>query len=236
MAYVQGVLGEVKICILIPIHNEAVTIGSLVQALKAKNLDVFVVDDGSQDASGAIAQKEGALVLANKIKQGKGRSLQKGFATILQQDYDGVILMDGDGQHDVDDIEKFLKKAHEDKRSIIAGNRMGNSKNMPLLRYLTNRGMSSLISWVCRQHIPDTQCGYRYIPCEILRQISFECGDFEIESEILIKSSRAGFHVHSIPVKTIYCNEKSKINPFKDTIRFFAYFIKEMGSRNDTRE
>ena len=91
--------------------------------------------------------------------------------------------------------------------------------------------MSSLISFACRNSIADTQCGYRYINCDILKQIQFSSDDFEIETEILMKAAKKGYPIYSVPIKTIYRDEKSKIHPFKDTIRFVNYFIKEIFSK-----
>ena len=87
--------------------------------------------------------------------------------------------------------------------------------------------MSGLISSVCRQRIPDSQCGYRYIAAPILRKISLLSSDFEIESEVLIQASKNGFKIYSVPIKTIYRGECSKINPIIDTFRFIVYIIRE---------
>ena len=98
---------------------------------------------------------------------------------------------------------------------------------MPLVRLLVNRIMSAMISGVCRQRVPDTQCGFRYIGRRPLQEIKLSCKDFEIESEVLIEASHKGFKIYSVPIKTIYSNEVSKINPFVDTIRFFVYIIRQ---------
>ena len=217
-----------KICILIPVLNESKSIGSIIEILKAQGFDIVVVDDGSTDGSGGIASQKGAVVLRNEHRQGKGASLQKGFDYIASRHYEGVITMDGDGQHDIADIGKFVEMAVRYKTCVITGDRMTSAKGMPLVRYLTNRFMSVLISWACRQSIPDTQCGYRYISCDILRQIHFYSQAYEIETEILMKSSKKGFKIYSVPVKTIYRGEKSHINPLRDTFRFIIYFVKEI--------
>ena len=220
-----------KVCVVIPVHNEAKAIGHLVKGIKEKSLDAIVIDDGSQDQSGILAQKEGAIVLTNEERQGKGRSLQRGFDQILKSDYWGVITMDGDGQHSVADLDIFLQRIQENPRCIITGNRMNDIKNMPLIRNLTNRFMSGLISLLCRQSIPDSQCGFRYIPKELLTQIRLTSHDFEIESEVLIKASKRGLKILSVPVQTIYRDEKSKVNPFLDTIRFIIYIFRETFSK-----
>ncbi len=247
MADVPGVLGEkcysvgisrrligigrnMKTCVLIPVHNEVRTIGYLVQKIKKKNLDVVVVDDGSQDNSGQAAKENGAFVLKHQAKLGKGYSLREGFLYAIQNNYDGVITMDGDGQHDVDDLGQFVNQSQKNDGCIITGNRMNNSRGMPFVRFLTNRIMSGILSLMCRQNIPDSQCGYRYISTRVLKDIDLTCDDFEIESEVLIKASKKGFKIYSVPVKTIYEDEYSKIHPVHDTIRFITYLIKESKS------
>lgn len=234
MAHVSTILGslKMKICILIPVLNESRTIGFLVEQLRQRGLDCLVIDDGSTDRSGMIAKEKGAVVISHQEKQGKGASLKEGFEYILKNNFDAVIAMDGDGQHAVEDLDPFLRAAEENPRRVITGNRMSNAKNMPRVRYLTNRFMSSLISFVCKQKVPDTQCGYRYIHRDILNILKLRSNDFEIESEILIQASRKDFQIHSVPIKTIYQDETSQIHPFKDTVRFIIYFTKELFSRD----
>ncbi|MDP8213194.1 MAG: glycosyltransferase family 2 protein [Candidatus Zapsychrus exili] len=217
-----------KVCILIPVFNESKTIGQVVDGLKKKNHDVFVVDDGSTDNSGDIAKNNGAFVIRNENKSGKGYSIRRGFNRIVSEKYDGVIILDGDGQHNVNDVDKFLDKVNGNKDIIVVGNRMNDSRDMPFIRYLTNKFMSALISSVCKQTIPDTQCGYRYVGCDVLDKISLSCDEFEFETEILIKAAKKYTKISSVVIETIYRNEVSKINPFKDTIRFIIYFLKEI--------
>ncbi len=220
-----------RICILIPAHNEAQAIGGLVEKLRAMSLDVVVVDDGSSDNTGAIAVAGGAYVIPVSPCGGKGNALRKGFAYIQDSGYDALIMMDGDGQHAVEDVPKFIERFKTSNASIINGDRMGNRGEMPFVRLCTNKFMSCMISVVCRQKIKDTQCGFRLISCAVLRSIKLTSTNFEIESEILIKASRKGFKIDAVPVKTIYENEQSKIRPVKDTIRFFKYLARELTNR-----
>lgn len=229
MADVQGVLDQVNVCILIPVYNERKEIGRLVESLKQKNFDVVIIDDGSTDDSGKAAREQGAIVIRHDQKQGKGRSLRDGFDFILKEKkYDGVVTIDGDGQHDIGDIAQFLVKAQEYPGSIITGTRMANPQGMPLIRLLTNRFMSGVISFLCRQKVPDTQCGFRLISVSVLKLLKLTCDDFQIETEVLIKAAKSGFQIYSVPIKTIYRGEASKINPVLDTFRFLVYIIKEM--------
>jgi len=215
-----------KRCALIPSYNEAKNIGAVTRELKSLGLTAYVVDDGSTDDTAGIAASQGAVVIAHTKNQGKGASLIEGFDRILKEGFDAVLIMDGDGQHATDDIDNFFKKMTETGADIVIGNRMLDTASMPALRNITNRIMSRIISNMCGQEIPDTQCGFKLIKRNVLENIKFEFSNFEIESEILLRAARKGFKIESVPVKTVYQDETSKIKPIFDTIRFLYFLIK----------
>ncbi len=217
-----------SIVIVIPAHNEATAIGPLVKSVRALGYDVIVIDDGSVDGTGERAQSEGALVLKSGQKSGKGKALRLGFEQALKGDYTAVIAMDGDGQHAPSDIHLFVACFQNTGAQVVNGNRMHDPQGMPPLRLATNAFMSWIISLVCRQRIKDTQCGFRLMAVEVLRKIQLECSDFEIETELLVKASRAGFMIASVDIQSIYRDEISKIRPLHDTARFIRYMAKEM--------
>lgn len=221
-----------KTCVIIPTYNESKAIAGLVRQIHEQNLEVVVVDDGSQDNTSQIARDNGATVLRNETNQGKGAALIKGFNYVLNKDFDAIIAMDGDGQHLTTEIPFFIRLAEFSDTAIVIGNRMQQRKNMPLVRVLTNKFMSWLISYVAGQKIPDTQCGFRLIKTEVLEKLKLSTSKYETESEIIIKASRLGFKIESVPIKTIYEGEKSQINPLVDTLRFFKYILREIINKN----
>ncbi len=223
-----------NVCVLIPAHNEAKQIGRLVKEVRSRGLVVVVIDDGSVDGTAAIAKTQGAEVIQNDPRRGKGFSLKRGFGYAMEKGFDGVIAMDGDGQHDPEDLEQILAAAQATPRSVVNGTRMRDTKDMPLVRRVTNRFMSWMISRIGGQKIEDTQCGYRYVSGDILKEITLTANDFEIETEILLKSCKAGYPIISVPIKTIYRDEKSNIRPIKDTIRFFAYLWRELRAKKNS--
>lgn len=197
----------------------------MIDQIKTKGLDVVVIDDGSVDQTAGIAFCSGADVLKNKENMGKGASLKEGFRYILKKDYDAVVTMDGDGQHSPEDIIHFIEKAASSEADIIIGNRMTACENMPFLRRLTNRIMSFIISRLCRQDIPDSQCGFRLIKRQVIEEMDPVSANYEIESEMIIEARRRGFKICSIPVQTIYGQEISQIHPVIDTLRFLKFIF-----------
>jgi hypothetical protein len=86
---------------------------------------------------------------------------------------------------------------------------------------MTNRFMSWLLSRKMKQYVPDTQSGYRLYRCDALEGVAVGSERFAAESEILLALAARGVRMESVPIRVIYRDEKSKINPFRDTLRFF---------------
>ena len=215
-----------KVGILIPAYNEATRIGQLVKTIKSSGFLPIVIDDGSTDGTAEKAEVNGAKIIRHKQNLGKGASIKTGFEHMLAEGYDAILIMDGDGQHSPDDIRKFIDLGNKHRNIMVVGNRMNDTRNMPLDRKLTNMFMSFIMSFICGQKIPDSQCGFRLISRELVKNIKIESSRFEVESEILFKASRAGAKILSAPIETLYQKETSQINPFWDTCRFILFLLK----------
>ncbi|MCK4244097.1 MAG: glycosyltransferase family 2 protein [Candidatus Omnitrophica bacterium] len=214
-----------KVAVVIPAHNEETAIGKLIKDLQGKVNKVIVVNDGSTDSTAKEAENKGAVVLHHQKRRGKGEALKTGFNYILENEYQAVITMDGDGQHLPSEVHKFVETFEKgpDNIGMIIGLRRREIGRMPLDRLLTNWFTSSAVSFFAHQRIPDSQCGFRLIRREALKGIKLLTSHFDTESEILVKIARKGFQILSIPIKTVYQEEKSKIDPFVDTLRFFKF-------------
>jgi len=211
---------------LIPSFNEAKAIGGLVARLQSSGISAYVVDDGSRDETASIARGSGATVIVHRENRGKGASLRDGFARIVADGYGFILVMDGDGQHDPDDMPLFFEKMAVPDVGIVAGNRMSDTRSMPLLRVVVNRLMSLLISAVIGQRVPDTQCGYRLIRKEVVEELVLDCSHYDAESELLVKAARRGWKIESAPIKTLYGGEVSRIRPFADTVKFVRLMVR----------
>jgi len=213
-------------CVVLPAYNEAENIRDVIRAIKALHLDVLVVDDGSEDETYLVAAKEQAYLIRHPRRTGKGASLKDGIDYAIRNGYNTIITMDADGQHDASDIPAFLNKINETGSSVVVGNRMDNPIGMPLIRILTNKFMSFIISVICKQKIPDTQCGYRLFKKEALEELQIEAQKFEVDSEVLIKIAQQGEKIESVPIRSIYADEVSKIRPIRDSFRFVLFLFK----------
>jgi len=98
---------------------------------------------------------------------------------------------------------------------------MNDVARMPFIRRVVNRCMSSQISRVCGQRIPDTQCGFRMVHRQMVPELLGGGHRFDYETEVLIIASRKGYRIESVPITTVYSDEVSKIHPLRDALRFF---------------
>jgi len=225
----------IKPCIVIPAYNESKHIGRLIDEILSKFgdliADLLVVDDGSHDETAKIARKAGAYVIGHRRNMGKGMALRTGFSYALGHGYDPIMTMDGDGQHDPDDIPRFIARFDEGDVDIVLGAREIERGRMPLHRRLNNRLVSAVGSWLSGQRVPDFQCGYRLIKAEILERISLETRRYETESEFLIKAGRLGYRIASIPIRTIYNGAESNVDPLVEMKLFTLLLFRSLRER-----
>ena len=205
---------------LIPAYFEEKHIGEVVQRTLQVLDHVLVIDDGSTDATAANARAAGAEVLVHEKNLGKGEAIKNGLRHWLERGFEHVVILDGDGQHLPEEISRFIAATARGAQ-LLVGTRMNDVRQMPFVRRVVNRYMSSTISGLCRQEIPDTQCGFRMLHAAVIPHLLEGTDRFEYETEMLIKVSRKGFRIESVPVSTVYSDEVSSIHPVRDTIRFF---------------
>jgi len=209
-----------KTAALIPAYREEAHIADVVRRVRLQLDTVLVVDDGSPDATATQAREAGAEVIVHAQNGGKGAALKTGFAALLERGFDYVLILDGDGQHLPEEIGGFLAAAEAGGPEMVIGNRMSAAADMPWVRKQTNRFMSWLIGRICKQPIPDTQCGFRMIHRTLIPHLFCESDAFDYESEMIFIAARRGCRIASVPVSTVYGNEKSKIRPVRDAWRF----------------
>jgi glycosyltransferase involved in cell wall biosynthesis len=219
---------------VIPAYQDEKHIGDIVRRTREQLDHVLVVDDGSGDQTAQRAREAGAQVVVHDQNCGKGEAIKTGLEHWFagpnpspggrDRQIKWAILLDSDGQHLPEEIDRFLAAAAtEANRSFFIGNRMKNPAGMPFIRRVVNRYMSRCISWVCGQKIPDTQCGFRMLHQQLIPELLGPeiVRGFDYDTEVLLIASRKGYRIESIPITTVYTDQVSKIHPLRDAIRFF---------------
>jgi glycosyltransferase involved in cell wall biosynthesis len=225
-----------NVAALIPSYYEEAHIQGVARRTLAQLDHVLVLDDGSLDRTAEEARKGGAEVIRHERNQGKGAAIKTGLRELTARGFLYVLVLDGDGQHLPEEIPAFLDEANRTGSPFVVGNRMADTRKMPWVRKMTNRFMSGQISRLCGQPVPDSQCGFRMMRSDVIPHLFCDSNNYEYETEMLLIASREGFRITSVPVSTIYGEEKSKIHPVRDTIRFFKLIsrYKPLPKRNDT--
>jgi glycosyltransferase involved in cell wall biosynthesis len=214
---------------VIPAHDEAPRIAAVVRAAAA-HLPVLVVDDGSSDDTALVARAAGAEVAELRPNGGKGAALRAGFRRALEAGFDGVLTLDGDGQHDPAEIPAFLAAfvagdaggagAAAGRPDLVVGRR--DFSRMPPARRLANTIGGRTFSWAVGTHVPDNQSGYRLVGRRLMQASlgSAERG-FEFEVEMLAACIARGWPVAWVPIRTIYTGGPSHIRPTAHVRHFF---------------
>jgi glycosyltransferase involved in cell wall biosynthesis len=209
---------------IIPAYREEKHISDITRRARLQLDHVLVVDDGSDDATAQRAREAGAEVIVHNQNRGKGEAIKTGLRHWLDRQFTYVVILDADGQHRPEEVERFIAAAAtaDTGAAFFLGNRMNNLAGMPFVRRVVNRYMSDRISRVCGQKIADTQCGFRMLDRQLIPELLGGGGDrFDYETEMLIIASRKGYRIESVPITTVYSDEVSKINPLRDALRFF---------------
>lgn len=209
---------------IIPAYNEENTIERVVKCAKEYS-DVVVVDDGSNDQTSLLAGNAGAKIIKHPKNLGKGAAIKKGLEYAIKADFDLMILLDGDGQHDPQCIP-FLVKGMT-SADVIIGSRFINGipPNMTMARRISNGITTRMIRYVTGYQITDSQCGFRVISkkaAPLFVEISYN--DYVYESEFILISSENGLLVDERPIDCMYGDEKSYVR-FKHVIHYIMFTI-----------
>ena len=210
-----------KVIAVIPAFNEQKTIAKVVSDSKRFVDDVIVVDDGSTDETFGEAQE--AHVVRHQVKRGKGGALRTGFAEALRKGAEIIVTLDGDGQHDPQEIPRIVQPVLDERADLVVGRRQRSL--MCFLRRLSNMLCSRILSWF-GVRLYDTQCGFRAYSRKTVLPLLRRAAKsgYDAETEFLIEAEKAQLDVVDVPVATIPSN-RSSIRPLRDTVQFIRLIL-----------
>ena len=223
------------IAILIPSFNPDDNLTNLVAALSAYSWSqMVIVDDGSSDDTqlifGKLRTVDNVHVIRHSNNQGKGASLKTGIKYIDDNSeiLKGIITVDADGQHLVEDIKKIAKYAQDRENDVIFGVRSF-GKNTPFRSKFGNKLTKYLLYIFNGISVDDTQTGLRYLPVSIFNELLALPGNrYEYELECLFTINHLGYDIKQIQIKTVYLNDNkgSYFRPLIDSAKIYMVFAR----------
>jgi glycosyltransferase involved in cell wall biosynthesis len=213
-----------QVSIVIPVFNEAESLAGVIKKITVLGLagcEIIVVDDGSTDGSADMALKAGANVIRHPYNIGNGAAVKSGIRVARGKI---IVLMDGDGQHQPQDIPKLLAETRD--YHMVVGARAKGSK-LRFHRYAANLIYNLLASYVTQFNVKDLTSGFRALPrVDAMRFIDLLPNTFSYPTTLTLAFLRSGLTVKYVPIQTLYRSGQSKISLVSDGFRFLLIITK----------
>jgi glycosyltransferase involved in cell wall biosynthesis len=217
-------MSQDSLSIIIPTKNESEAIGDVVAIARQAfpNAEVIVVDDGSDDGTGAIAAEHGATVVRHPESLGNGAAIKSGARAASGS---VLALMDGDGQHDAREFGKLLARL-EDGYDMAVGSRNAES-HANVGRFFANGLYNQMASLVSGCSILDLTSGFRVVRAALFKKFLYLLPNgFSYPTTITMAFLRSGHPVCFEPIKVADRLGKSHIRPIRDGLRFLVIIFK----------
>lgn len=198
---------------IIPAYNEEEALADVIEKTSNYVDRVIIVNDGSADRTADVAVEAGAELINHPTNLGKGEALKSGFKAI---DDDSIIVtIDGDGQHNPDEIPIILKPIIEDGADLVNGSRYlyGHEENTPAYRRVGQRVLDIATNVSAGIKVTDSQSGFRAFSPKARDCFRFKDTGFGIESEMLVDAAEAGLKIVEVPITVRYDVDGSTKDP-----------------------
>ncbi len=216
--------------IVVPVFNEEPTIGDVISRIettlqkKGFRYEIIVVDDCSRDKSLEVAKKYDVKLYSFKQNMGKGYALRAGFSKAKGN---WIATIDSDGSHRPEELPLLLEFLLKDEADLVIGSRFSKPTSATSRRNIAgNRLFNKLIRRLTGNAISDSQSGYRVMDSKVLKSMTLISAEYEIESEMLVKTVRKGFRIREVPItfeQRTY--GRSQIDPLVDGFKILCSII-----------
>ncbi len=197
---------EKKIHIIIPAFNEGKVIREVLNEIKKAGYEnIVVVDDGSKDNTYLEAKKiEGVIALRHKINRGKGAATKTGIEAAKLLGADIIVTIDGDGQHNPEDIKKLIEPILSEKKDVVLGTRLKNPEGMPFYKRIQNH-IANVITWyLFGLWVTDSQSGFRAYSRKAANLINTRYDRYEYDSEVIREIYIYKLRFQEVPIRVRY--------------------------------
>lgn len=227
-----------NIIVMIPSLNPDRSLIDYVETAASEDFNkIIVINDGSSEEYDEIFSRiskiKKCIVLSHECNKGKGRALKTGMEYVLKEypDCAGIITVDADGQHKLNDILRVSAAIGENDNRLILGSRDFDSPNVPPRSSFGNKLTSSVFAAMFGQKLMDTQTGLRGIPIKIVPTMLEINGErYEYEMNMLIECRRRKIEIHEIPIETVYIddNGSSHFRPVVDSVKIYLLIFRSV--------
>jgi glycosyltransferase involved in cell wall biosynthesis len=215
-AVLRRAFPESKILVAIPAFNEGTTIGSVVLKARQFASQVVVVDDGSTDDTAETAALAGAHVIHHARNLGKGMAIRSGWLYAREKEVEAFILMDGDHQHDPNDIPRLVEPILAGTMDIVLGLRWGKTSGMPMSRRIGKRALDYATATGTKNGmLTDSQSGYRVFSRRALDSLEPSEGGLAIESQMLLEAQEKNLRISEVRIDARYDLDGSTVSAGK---------------------
>lgn len=199
---------SIKLAVMMSALNEEKTIGRVIDAVPRgagmpAEVQVIVVDDGSEDATGRIAAEKGAIVIRHPQREGLGRSFAEGLERALEEGADVIVNIDADGQFDAGDIPELIRPILQGDADMVTASRFACpnlAPGMPWVKRWGNRQMCRLVNFVTgRTSLTDASCGFRAYSLQAALHLHLS-GNFTHVQETIIALADKGLRIKEVPL------------------------------------
>jgi glycosyltransferase involved in cell wall biosynthesis len=203
----------------IPAYNEENFIVEMITKSKKYVDEVIVINDGSTDRTAEFAQAAGARVISHKEKRGAGAATRSAFKAVQTSSVDILVTLDGDGQHNPDEIPQILAPILKGEADLVIGSRFipqTQQTNGTNIRRYRKLGID-IITWLynigAKVKVFDSQCCFRAHSRRLIEAMDVTEDGFGFSVQILIQSRKKGFTIKEVPISCIYHSQGSSLNP-----------------------
>lgn len=205
-----------KILVAIPVFNE-IAVYNIIQRVKNFSLNVLVIDDGSTySLREGLINVENIRVIVHPKNLGYGKAIIDAFSYAVKNRYDYLLTIDGDGQHEPEEIALFLREIPFYDYDILSGSRyffpIKAGTDVPMERYLINKKITGILNRITGFGLTDSFCGFKAYKVEKLKVLHLTEYGYGMPLQLWIQAWKMGLRINEIPVKLIY---KDLTKPFK---------------------
>ena len=203
-----------KVIAGIPAYNEAEHISDIIRKASKYVDEVTVVDDGSTDNTAQIAKAAGATVIRSQINQGAGQATKTCFQVARERGADALVTLDGDGQHDAEEISKVVAPILEGKADLVIGSRfLGGQDNIPRYRRFGINVVTFLLNFASKIKVSDSQSCYRAYSRKAIDALNITEKGFAFSVQLLIQARQRNLAITEVPISCVYHPDSHTLNP-----------------------